>query len=237
MMAPDPDITTASLAARFSLTVEQTSMLDALVDLLATDPLASTSVRDRDAVLRDHIADSLVALELPGVTWSGHVADLGAGAGLPALPLAIARPDTEFVAVESVGRRAAFIARAAALCGVPNVEVTAHRAEELRERERFDIVTARALAPLEVVAEYAAPLLRVGGTLVAWRGQRDPESEAAAERAAGELGLEIGDVVQVDPYPGAENRHLHLVRKIGPTPDRFPRRAGVARKHPLGRPV
>jgi 16S rRNA (guanine527-N7)-methyltransferase len=234
-MRPETEVTARTLAARFGLTVEQTSKLETLVDLLATDPLASTSVRDRNAVLRDHIADSLVALESAAVDWAGHAADLGAGAGLPALPLAIARPGVAFVAVESVGRRAAFIARAAAMCGVPNVEVTAHRAEELRERERFEIVTARALAPLEVVAEYAAPLLRIGGTLVAWRGQRDPDSEAAATRAAHDLGLELGAVVRVEPYPTAAHRHLHLLRKIAPTPDRFPRRAGVARKHPLGR--
>jgi len=94
------------------------------------------------------------------------------------------------------------VPRASAICDVPNVTVIARRAEDLAERERFDVVTARALAPLEVVAEYAAPLLRVGGTLVAWRGRREPESEAAAARAAGELGRP-GHIVQgVSIKPG-----------------------------------
>jgi 16S rRNA (guanine527-N7)-methyltransferase len=98
-------------------------------------------------------------------------------------------------------------------------------------------VTARALAPLEVVAEYAAPLLAVGGTLVAWRGRRDADAEALAARAADQLGLEPGEIVQVQPFPGAKNRYLHLMSKVTETPLGFPRRPGMATKRPLGRNV
>jgi 16S rRNA (guanine527-N7)-methyltransferase len=116
-----------------------------------------------------------------------------------------------------------------------NASVVISRAEEWREGiGSCDVVTARALAALDVVAEYAAPLLRIGGTLVAWRGRRDPAGEAAAARAAGQLGLEPGDVLHVEPYAGAENRHLHLLLKVSDTPARFPRRPGVARRRPLG---
>jgi 16S rRNA (guanine527-N7)-methyltransferase len=82
--------------------------------------------------------------------------------------------------------------------------------------------------------EYAAPLLRIGGSLVVWRGRRDPEAEAAGARAASELGLEVREPESVDPYPGAEHRYLHLVLKVKETPCGFPRREGVARKRPLG---
>jgi 16S rRNA (guanine527-N7)-methyltransferase len=99
----------------------------------------------------------------------------------------------------------------------------------------MDVVTARAVAPLDVVAEYAAPLLRPGGALVAWRGQRDADPEAEGDRAAVVLGLTVEDPLRVQPYPGALNRHLHVMVKTGPTPERFPRRDGVARKRPLGR--
>ena len=98
-----------------------------------------------------------------------------------------------------------------------------------------DLVTARALAPLAVVAEYAAPLLVDGGWLVAWRGRRDPERRGRGRpgrRASS--GWSRGPVTRVEPYPGALHRHLHLMRKIAPTPDRFPRRPGMARKRPLG---
>jgi 16S rRNA (guanine527-N7)-methyltransferase len=85
------------------------------------------------------------------------------------------------------------------------------------------------------VAEYAAPLLKLGGALVAWRGQREPEAEAEAGRAAKILGLTVEEPTQVQPYPGARSRYLHVLVKKDPTPDRFPRRDGVARKRPLGR--
>jgi len=85
-----------------------------------------------------------------------------------------------------------------------------------------------------VVVEYTAPLLVLGGTLVAWRGRRDPSAEAVAARAAAEIGLEPAEVVQVQPYSAAENRYLHLMSKVTETPRGFPRRPGMALKRPLG---
>jgi 16S rRNA (guanine527-N7)-methyltransferase len=101
-------------------------------------------------------------------------------------------------------------------------------------RGACDVVTARALAPLEVVVEYAAPLLTLGGTLVAWRGLRDTEAESAAARAAKKVGLEPVQIVPVKPYRTTRNRHLHLLLKVTPTPSGFPRRPGMALKRPLG---
>jgi 16S rRNA (guanine527-N7)-methyltransferase len=97
-----------------------------------------------------------------------------------------------------------------------------------------DVVTSRALAPQPVVLEYAAPLLRLGGTLVDWRGRRDPPGERAAERAAAVLGLRRVNVREVRPFARATDRHLHVFEKVSETPARFPRRTGVARKRPLG---
>jgi 16S rRNA (guanine527-N7)-methyltransferase len=119
-----------------------------------------------------------------------------------------------------------------------NAEVVNARAEEWSGGiGHFDAVTARALAPLSVVAEYAAPLLRIGGTLVAWRGKREPGVEADAQAAAEILGLSVEAPLQVFPYPAAEHRFLHLLTKVSATPPRFPRRPGMARKRPLGRAV
>jgi len=206
-----------------------------LLERVADDPEAPTTVTGRTAILRDHLADSLVALELPEVRAATVIADLGSGAGFPGLPLAVALPTALVNCVESNGRKCAFITAAIEACGLANAVAVHARAEEwLAGLVACDLVSARALAPLAVVAEYAAPLLSVGGTLVAWRGRRDPEDEAAGARAAGELGLEPVSVVRVEPYPGALHRHLHLMRKVAPTPDRFPRRPGMARKRPLG---
>lgn len=211
------------------------SRLGALLECVAGDPEAPTAVIDRAAILRDHLADSLVALELPDIRAATRMADLGSGAGFPGLPLAIALPAAQVSLVESNGRKCAFLVRAIEVSQTPNAAAVHARAESWREGlAACDLVTARALAPLAVVAEYAAPLLTMGGRLVAWRGQRDADDEAAGARAAAELGLEPGGVVRVEPYAGARNRHLHSMRKVSETPDRFPRRPGMARKRPLG---
>lgn len=225
----------AELVASYELPLGAGPRLDALLAALTADPRAPTTLHDPLTAVRDHLADSLVALELPAVRAAVDVADLGAGAGLPGLPLAIALPSAAVTLVESNGRKCDFLRRAVEECGAANARVVHARAEEWAAGlGRCDLVTARALAPLPVVAEYAAPLLAVGGALVAWRGRRELDEEAAAARAAGELGLQVRPPVAVTPYPGALHRHLHVLVKTGATPARFPRRPGMARKRPLG---
>jgi len=134
-----------------------------------------------------------------------------------------------------LSKRCAFLERAVAVAEVMNARVFNTRAETWPEGlASFDLITARALAPLPVVVEYAAPLLTVGGTLLAWRGRRNPRDEAAGERAAAELGLAPVEIRHVQPFPGAEHRHLHLMSKVTETPLGFPRRPGMATKRPLG---
>jgi 16S rRNA (guanine527-N7)-methyltransferase len=224
-----------SLAGRYELPERAATALAALLELLAAHEHAPTTVRSTRAAIDVHLADSLVALELDDVRTATRVADLGAGAGFPGLPLAVALPSAEVVLVESVGRKCVFIRAAADAAGLTNVEVVADRAESWSAGiGTRDLVTARALAPLAVLAEYAAPLLREGGVLVAWKGRRDAEEERLAAAAAGHLGLAVEQIQSVRPYPAAEHRHLHVLRKVAPTPERFPRRPGMARKRPLG---
>lgn len=225
------------LAARYVLTVAQRSALAALLVWVAQDEHAPTAVRRPEQGVDQHIADSLVALDLPEVRAAATIADLGSGAGFPGLVLAVARPDATVSLVESNGRKCAFLERSAAFAGLRNVDVVHDRAETwIDGRGRFDLVTARALAELAVVAEYAAPLLRLGGALVAWTGKRELELEDRAVRAADELGLTVLPAVQVAPFSGAQHRNLHLMSKVKETPGRFPRRPGVASKRPLGAP-
>lgn len=224
------------LGRRFDLGRGMIEQLGRLVILLADDPAAPTTIRDPRRVVEDHIADSLIALERSEVRGARRVADLGAGAGLPGLCLALALPDATVSLVESNGRKAMFLERAGDELALTNVQVVNLRAEEWREgQETCDLVTARALAAPDIVMEYAAPLLAPGGALVAWRGQREPALERRADRAAAELGLELRELVQVHPYPSAVHRHLLVAIKVRPTPSRFPRRPGVATKRPLGR--
>ena len=100
-------------------------------------------------------------------------------------------------------------------------------------REAYHAVTARAVGSLGVLVEYAAPLLREGGVLVAWKGRRDRAEEESGDRAAAAVGLTREAVVPVHPFPSSRTRHLYLYSKVSPTPDRFPRRPGVAAKRPL----
>jgi 16S rRNA (guanine527-N7)-methyltransferase len=190
-----------------------------------------------------HVADGLSGLEVGALRAARRIADVGAGAGFPGLVLAIALPETSVDLIESVRRKAAVIDRLRQAAQVGGARAVVARAEEWAKappalgggREAYDAVTARAVAPLAVLVEYAAPLLRPGGMLVAWKAARDRAEEKAGAKAADEVGLAPLEVLRVEPFEGARNRHLHVYRKVAPTPDRFPRRAGVAAKRPLAR--
>jgi 16S rRNA (guanine527-N7)-methyltransferase len=223
------------LARNYGLTSEQRERLDALLDLLERDDRAPTTVRDPDVAVDAHLADSLVALEVDEVARACTMVDLGSGAGFPGLPLAVSRPDSDVRLLESQGRKCSFLEGAIEHMAIENARVVCARAEEWAEGTAAnDVVLARAVGPQPLVLEYAAPLLRVGGTLVDWRGRRAPEDESRAVRAAEELGLLLADLRRVRPFQGARDRHLHIYRKVRPTPERFPRRPGMARKRPLG---
>jgi 16S rRNA (guanine527-N7)-methyltransferase len=222
------------LAERHRLPAAAPSQLAALLEQVAEEPSSITSVRDPGVGVEVHVADSLAALEVDAVRDAGRIADLGSGAGFPGLVLAVALPEASVAVVESVGRKCAFLDRAAAAAGLRNVEVVSARAEAWEAGlDRHDIVTARALAPLTVLVEYAAPLLRPGGQLVAWKGRREPAEEADAAAAADALGMSAPAIRAVEPPLGAETRNLYLSMKLRPTPGGFPRRPGTARKRPL----
>jgi 16S rRNA (guanine527-N7)-methyltransferase len=226
----------ARLASRYGLGESQCWQLANLLSMLESDSRAPTAVRDRARAVSVHVADSLAGLELEAVRSAGKIADLGAGAGFPGLVLAVALPASDVRLVESQSRKCAFVRDVLERTGVANARVVCVRAEEWREGlGEHDLVVARALAAQPVVLEYGGPLLRLGGSLVDWRGRRSPAEEAAALRAAEELGLERVEIRRVVPFQEARDHHLHLFVKVGETPERFPRRAGLARKRPLGR--
>jgi len=205
-----------------------------LLDLLV-DEEAPTTVHDPSAAVDVHLADSLTALALPEVKAARHIADLGAGAGLPGLALAVALPEAHVFLVESVRRKCGFLERARAALGLANAEVVCERAEAWGAgRGRCDVVVARALAALAVLCEYAAPLLRDDGVLVAWKGTVGADEARTGAGAATQLGLAPAAVLPVTPYSTSQHRALHVFRKVAPTPAGFPRRPGVAAKRPLG---
>ena len=208
--------------------------LTSLLALQAKDPTASTSVRDPAVAVDRHVADSLSALVLEEVRGARRIADIGSGAGWPGLALAAALPAARVALVESAVRHCRYLERAVVEAGLDNVEVVHARAEEWSDGiGAHDLVTARALAALPVVCEYAAPLLAEGGALVAWKGAAAQDELADGRAAAEILGLKAAEPVRVVPYAGARDHTLHVFRKIAPTPSRFPRRPGMAVKRPL----
>lgn len=210
--------------------------LDRILGALAREPDPHTTV-DPLAAVDVHVADSLAGLVVPELRAAESIADVGAGAGFPGLVLAAVLAHARVDLIEATGRKAAVIARLIEAGGLTNAHAVAARAEDWgggERRESYGAVTARAVAPLAVLAEYAAPLLAPGGVLVAWKGRREPEEEAGGTAAAAQLGLGPPEVLPVTPYPGSRNRHLYVFRKVGPTPEGYPRRAGVASKRPLG---
>jgi 16S rRNA (guanine527-N7)-methyltransferase len=178
------------------------------------------------------IEDCLVLLEHLGD--ARKVVDVGSGAGLPGLPLKIARPDLELTLIEADQAKAAFLVHACATLGLEGVEVVARRAEEAghdpRLREAFDVAVARALAPMPVLAELCLGLVRVGGRLLAQKtGSEDPDAAGHAIEVMG------GARAAVYASPSAARRAGTVVAidKISPTPAAYPRRPGVPTRKPL----
>jgi 16S rRNA (guanine527-N7)-methyltransferase len=222
------------LAARYDLSRRQVTQLSSILAALASNRLAPTTVREPGQALDVHLADSLVALDLEVVLEASCIADIGAGAGFPGLPLAVALPGAKVRLVESRARKCSFIEGVVADSKMLNVDVVCARAEQWPDgMAANDLVLARAVAAQPVVLEYAAPLLRLGGALVDWRGQREPEDERSAAAAAEQLGLRLESIQRMEPYEGVRDHHLHVYLKVEDTPERFPRRAGMARKKPL----
>jgi 16S rRNA (guanine527-N7)-methyltransferase len=231
---PDVAHRLAELADRYGLRATAADRLAMLLDLVAAEPSAITTIRSPAQGVDLHVADSLVALELPEVRGARRIADLGSGGGFPGLVLAVALPDARVALVESIGRKVSFTRRAIERLEIENAEAIQARAEAWPEGLGVhDLVTARALAPLPVLVEYAAPLLALGGSLVAWKGARDRAEEADGRAAAAALGMKELQVRPVAPFRAARDRHLYLSSKVSPTPSIYPRRPGIARKRPI----
>jgi 16S rRNA (guanine527-N7)-methyltransferase len=215
----------------------QRATITLVLELLETERASVSSVTEPDRAWRVHVADSLTGLEFEDLRKAPTIADVGSGAGFPGLVLAVALSDARVDLVESVGRKCDFIQRAIDAAGVANARVINARSEDLAAgdgRERYAAVTARAVGRLSTLAELASPLLEDGGVLVAWKGKRDPDEETQLESAAETLAMRSEEIRHVGPSAGSDHRHLHLIRKVGSTPDDLPRRPGMAKKRPRG---
>lgn len=222
-----------------SLSKEQLEIFDNYAALLheANRKANLVANAEADIVLVSHLLDSLSCLAVTAIEPGWRVLDVGSGAGLPGLPLAIAVPSARVVLLDSVDKRTRFLRQVTRELGLGNVEVVGGRAEGIardnRYRDAFDLVVARAVAPLPILVEYSLPFVKTGAEFIALRGPKADEETAAAEAAITELKGQLLEVRAVTvPWLHAERR-LVVVKKTGPTPQRYPRRTGVPAKRPL----
>lgn len=221
--------------AAFELDPAGRRALRTVLELLRAERASVSSVTEPERAWQVHVEDSLTGLDVEELRTAGRIADIGSGAGFPGLVLAVALPRAEVELIESVGRKCEFMRRAIDSAAIANARVLHARSEELagdEGRESYDAVTARAVGRLSTLAELASPLLRDGGVLVAWKGRRDHDEEEQLARAADRLAMQPEQILDVGDRAGSKHRHLHVLRKLGPTPVRLPRRPGMAKKRP-----
>ncbi len=196
-----------------------------------------TAIRDVEGIRTKHFLDSLSCLMVMRDRPPRHMIDIGTGAGFPGLPLKIILPGMQLTLVESVGKKADFCRHVVETLKMEQVQVLQTRAEELGQnsshREKYDWAVARAVANLPALVEYLLPLVRIGGSILAQKGESGPAEAHTAEHATHLLGGHLRQLKKVNLPGVAEDRYLVIIDKIAATPPQYPRRVGVPCKDPL----
>lgn len=215
--------------------------LDLYADLLADYSLANViGTKDREQIILEHLLDSLSCTAVAQTWGARSIVDVGAGGGLPGIPLAIVRPDASITLLEATEKKTRFLRYVKEELELPNLLILHARVEDVGRdpayRETFDLAAARAVAALGVVVEYCAPLVHREGVIISMKGKLAEEEFSAAVAASEILGVEVARVQRVEYQPQCppQNRQLVVLRKIGVTPKKFPRKVGMAKKRPLG---
>lgn len=223
--------------AGLALSEGQLRQLAKFLDLLSAgnERMNLTRINDRSAAEIQHVGDALTAL--PYLPRGPHLlADVGSGGGVPGIPLAIARPDARLVLIESTKKKAVFLRQTAESLLLSNVTVLDQRVEDVgqsMDREQFDVAVVRAVAAMDWLAEWCLPLLKIGGKMLAMKGQRITEELPAAARAIRRVGGAPAIVHPVE-LPGSEHRVIVEIAKVQKTDAVFPRPATVAKGRPIG---
>jgi 16S rRNA (guanine527-N7)-methyltransferase len=196
-----------------------------------------TAIRDVEGIRVKHFLDSFSCVLAWKANPPARLIDVGTGAGFPGIALKILYPSTRVTLVESVGKKAAFCQHIIELLRLEGVEVINARAEnvgqDLRHREQYDWAVARAVANLNVLSEYLLPLVKVGGTILAQKGESGPAEAQSAEKAMKLLGGKLQQIIPLTLPGVVEERTLVLVAKVHATPPKYPRKAGTPYKDPL----
>ncbi len=197
-----------------------------------------TAVKDPEEFMVKHLLDSLSCIDSPEWKTAKKIADVGTGAGFPGVPLAIEAPTKEFSLIDSLQKRLRVIDDITAEMNVLNVSTYHLRAEEAGKsklhREKYDLCVSRAVASMNVLAEWCLPLVKVGGSFIAYKGEKAQQELEEAKNAIHLLGGKVDRVETIDLLDeSAENHVLVYIKKVKNTPAKFPRKPGTARKEPL----
>ena len=197
-----------------------------------------TAVAEDGETVDRHFIDSLTVLKTELIPHDASLIDVGTGAGFPGLALAMARPGLQVTLLDAQQKRLAFLQAVCEATGTDNTTLVHARAEDGARRkelrERFDVATARAVAPVNVLSEYLLPYVHPEGCALCWKGPALKDELESGRRAAHLLGGRLEMPVRC-PVEGREWEHLILpVRKVQPTPKQYPRKAGIPKQNPLG---
>ena len=196
-----------------------------------------TTVTEETEVAVKHFIDSLTCLKAVNFDGNKSLMDVGTGAGFPGIPLKIYREDLKVTLIESQEKKVIFLREVIAKLGLNKIEAIHTRAEDIGKnknyREKYDLVVARAVATIGVLAEYCLPEVKLGGCFLAMKGPKIEEEIKEAMKAIEILGGEVEDTIKIRlPFIGDERR-LIVIKKVKPTPAKYPRRAGMPQKRPL----
>lgn len=195
-----------------------------------------TAIRDFEQAAAKHIYDSITIA--PYLSENAEIVDVGSGAGFPALPLAILRPDLKITALDSTEKKVGFIVNASELLGLKNISGVCGRAEELSApgellREKFDACAARSVAELRVLAEFCLPFVKKGGIFLAMKSENALHEIKEAENATKTLGCRAAPQ-KISLYRSDnDNRMVWIYQKTDPTPEKYPRKFALIKKKPL----
>lgn len=196
-----------------------------------------TAITDKPSVYLKHFYDSISAAFFIDFSKSKTICDVGAGAGFPSIPLKICYPNLEVTIVDSLNKRIGFLENLVEIINLKNVEFVHARAEDFGQnplyREKFDIVTARAVARLSVLAELCVPLVKKNGVFVSMKGAAAEDELVDAEKALSVLGAKLFEEHSFKLPEEDSERNIFIFDKIKSTPKKYPRKPGIPNKSPI----
>ena len=218
---------------------EQIDQLSIYYDMLIekNKVMNLTAITDEEEVIRKHFIDSLSCSSIIDMNNISKCIDIGTGAGFPGIPLKIFYPDTDFILVDSLGKRVKFLNDVTEALGLKGISSIHARAEDLGHdpsyRGRFDLCVSRAVAGLNVLSEYCIPFLKKDGYFIAYKSKKADEEIRQAQGSMKKIGWKVEETREFMLTPQGESRVLIKIKKIKKTPALYPRKAGIPSRKPL----